>query len=128
MFTNKWLNNPCRYGFLFALCTEAFCALGGGSFGWTVLLFKLFILLQLAGVGLLIIAVGRRLQLARLDLPLYLFLWNPLVILHEVANGHNDLLIAFFILLAVYMATRQWWVLMLPALTAGFAVKYADLG
>jgi alpha-1,6-mannosyltransferase len=60
-------------------------------------------------------------------LGLYLVAWNPLVLLDVAANGHNDVALIFFVLLAIYVWVRGWPDLVLPALTLGALVKFTPL-
>jgi hypothetical protein len=52
------------------------------------------------------------------------FAWNPLALLEGVANAHNDILMVFFLLLAIYFAVsgRHW--LVIPALTLSVLTKF----
>jgi alpha-1,6-mannosyltransferase len=52
------------------------------------------------------------------------FAWNPLALLESAGNGHNDILMVFFLLLAVYFAAsnRRW--LVIPALTLSIFTKF----
>ncbi|MBY0402690.1 MAG: hypothetical protein K2X66_02240, partial [Cyanobacteria bacterium] len=58
---------------------------------------------------------------------LYLFGWNPLVLLHALANAHNDIVMAFFLMLAAYWMIKKNWLLILPTLVAGVFIKYSLL-
>src|SRR5581483_8309654 len=57
-------------------------------------------------------------------LGVYLVAWNPLVVLDVAGNGHNDIVMAFFVLLALYALARGWDGLVLPALTLGALIKF----
>jgi len=56
-----------------------------------------------------------------------LFAWNPLVIYETAGNGHNDITLAFFIILGVDMLLQQRFTLASLALTAGALVKFIPL-
>ncbi len=119
-----WFNDLCVYGFLFVRLERALAWLGGGDPHLTMLLFKATDLAAYAATAWLIAAAGRRLGLVRIDLALYLFLWNPMILIQHLANGHNDLLMALFVVLAIYLAAAELWLLVLPALAAGLLVKW----
>lgn len=89
-----------------------------------LLAYKLFSLIFLAVVaGLLAmwqVEAKRRWQV------LFLFLANPLVLFEVAGNGHNDIILAGFLVLAVMSLLRQSW-LALPALTASALVKVVTL-
>ncbi|MCA1619340.1 MAG: glycosyltransferase 87 family protein [Acidobacteria bacterium] len=125
MMWEHWVYNPNPYGFLFTLLARLLCRLGGGSWWATLLLFKAVNAAAYGFTGWLVWSGARRLGHARPALALYSFLWNPLVLLHHIANGHNDVLVGFTLALAAYLAVtgRDVWVL--PALAAAAALKYA---
>ena len=127
MMWEHWIYNPNPYGFLFSLLARALCGLGGGSWWATLLLFKAVNAAAYGFTGWLVWSGARRLGHARPSLALYSFLWNPLVLLHHIANGHNDVLIGCALALAAYLAVtgRDMWVL--PALAAAVMLKYAPL-
>lgn len=56
-----------------------------------------------------------------------LFLWNPLL-LFEIANeGHNDIIMVFFILLALYYLIREKFYSVIPLLTLSVMIKYISI-
>src|SRR6185436_18736554 len=57
-------------------------------------------------------------------LVLYLYTWNPIVLMQSLANVHNDILMAFGILVAAYFVLRgnpQW---SIPVLVLAGLIKY----
>lgn len=124
---NPWPDLPIPYGFLFAHVTRVISWLGGGHFMVTVALFKLLSAGVFAASAWLLWKCAARLGLERPDLILYLFGWSPLIILHHVANGHNDLLMALLALVGLYtlLIGREGW--SIPAVVAAGLVKYAAL-
>lgn len=127
MFTNHWVNNPCPYGFLFALTAKALCYAGAGHLNITTTLFKSANLLAHLAIGLLIWLSARRLGDAAPERASYLYLANPLILLHHLANGHNDILMAFFLTLAAFTLVRGWRLLTLPCLVAATLIKYSAI-
>jgi len=123
MFTPQWAYMPCVQGFLFALFTRTITAIGGGHLALTVTLFKVASVAAFGAIAMLIRAIGARIGLTRVDLALYLYLWSPLIVIHELANGHNDLLAAMFVMLAIWFAAAGLPFLVLPMLTAGAMIK-----
>lgn len=55
---------------------------------------------------------------------LYLFAWNPLVLLMAVGDGHNDAVMMALVLLAFWLALRERWALSFAALTLSAWIKY----
>jgi hypothetical protein len=55
------------------------------------------------------------------------FAWNPLALLEAAGNAHNDIVMVFFLLLAVYFAASQRRWLVIPALTLSILTKFVTL-
>lgn len=125
MLTNHWVNNPCPYGFLFANAAKWLCMLGSGDPILTLFLFKGANVLAHGVTAWLIWAGCRRMNLARPDLALYLYVWNPLILMHQLANGHNDILMGCLATLGVYLVLVEAWAWVVPVLVAATLMKYA---
>jgi hypothetical protein len=125
MIWDHWIYNPTPYGFLFTLLARLLAALGGGNWTLTLALFKAVNVAAYALTGWLVWSGAKHLGHERPLLALYSFLWNPLVLLHHLANGHNDILIGCALSLAAYLVVtgRDVWVL--PALASAVVLKYA---
>jgi hypothetical protein len=125
MLWEHWIYNPTPYGFLFMLLARGLTLLGGGNWALTLALFKATNAVAYALTGWLVWSGARHLGHERPTLALYSFLWNPLVLLHHLANGHNDVLIGSVLALAAYCVVtgRDRWVL--PAVAAATMLKYA---
>jgi hypothetical protein len=52
---------------------------------------------------------------------------DPLVLVHHIANGHNDLLVGCLIALSFYLALKGAHVWVIPVLAAATLLKYAPL-
>ena len=57
---------------------------------------------------------------------LYLFAWNPLVLLMAVGDGHNDIVMMALVLLALWLLMREHWVISFGVLTLSVWVKYTS--
>lgn len=129
MFTNHWVNNPCPYGFAFALWAKALAWLGHGNMLLTQLLFKLGNVAAYALAGLAIWGVTGRLGLApgtRLT-GLYLWLWSPLMLLHVIGNGHNDVMMGALVAASIWLGLAGQWLWVLPVLTLSVLIKYGSV-
>jgi hypothetical protein len=123
-----WVYNPCPYGFFFAHLANWLTHLAGPRFFTAFLLFKTLNLLLLAGTTWLIYIISRQLGLRRPGLSAYLFGANPLVLLHTMGNGHNDILLVFLLLASVAaLFSSRWRWACLPLLTLSILTKYASL-
>jgi alpha-1,6-mannosyltransferase len=135
MITDHWVNNPSPYGFLYLQIAKALCWLGGGSKAITLLVFKLGNLVVHGLTALLVwLGVSRmagknaQKPLAGLSaIALYLYLWNPLVLVHGLINAHNDMLMGLFVTLAGFMGIVGSVLWILPALMAATLIKYGAL-
>ncbi len=129
MLTDHWVNNPSPYGFLYLLLAKGLCMLGGGDKTATVYVFKLsnllihFAIAELIWTGATLIH-RRWGSIKHPELPLYLYLFNPLILIHSIANGHNDLWMGGFILLAAVCVLSEAWVWLIPSLIAATLFKY----
>jgi alpha-1,6-mannosyltransferase len=127
MVWDHWIYNPNPYGFLFTLLTRALCWLGGGNWFLTLLLFKTVNAAAYGFTGWLVWSGAKRLGHECPLLALYSFLWNPLVLMHHIANGHNDILIGCLLALAVYLVIRGADTWIIPVLAAATMLKYAPV-
>ena len=127
MQTNKnaWLDLPLVYGFVFASLIKGIAWLGQGSWWLTLALLKLVNAAAYLGASALLWFLSGSLGQRRRDVALYLFTWSPLILLHHIANAHNDLLVGYLVLLAIYFTVnrRGFWA---PAvLVIATMLKYA---
>ena len=128
MFTDHWVNNPSPYGFLYLQIAKALTVLGNGALPQTVLVFKGFNILMLFGMAALAWdAIRRTVSVDAARRTFYLVAWNPLILLHAIANGHNDIIMGFFLALAAWVATVGAFWAVIPALVAAVLIKYAPV-
>ena len=121
---NPWLDIPLPYGFLFALVSRIIAWLGRGSFWGTLALFSSLNLVMHAGIALLLWKAGRFLPEGNGKVVLYLYTWNPFVVLQYLADLHNDILVAFLVMLAAYVLLRDRPIWSIPLLVASGLIKY----
>jgi hypothetical protein len=124
MLWDHWIYNPNPYGFLFSLLCRLLALIGSGHWWLTLLLFKSVNVLAYGLTGWLVYAGARRLGQARPFRTLYLFLWNPLILMHHIANGHNDILAGCLLALSMYLAIVGAGVWIIPVLVAATLLKY----
>lgn len=123
MFYHQWLFNTCPYGFVFALESRAISEVAGRDYLLTVALQKSIAVVVFALHGA-VVWVGMRVFAVRDRVAgLYLYAWNPLLLLHHVGHAHNDLQMALGVALAVLAAVTGRWVLAFPALAFGVLIK-----
>jgi hypothetical protein len=125
MMRAHWIYNPNPYGFLFSLLARLLCWIGGGNFWLTLSLFKGVNVVAYALSAWLVWKATARLGHGGRVRSLYLLLWNPLILLHHVANGHNDILIGCLVALSIYLAITGALLWIIPVLVAATLLKYA---
>ncbi|MDH4378411.1 MAG: hypothetical protein QE263_00690 [Vampirovibrionales bacterium] len=132
MLTNHWISNPCPYGFAFALAAKQLVAWGGGVLSDTLALFKLTNALVHIGLGLLLAWVASKTQVNNPTAPWKAFAewtFHPLLLVHHLANGHNDVwmgaLLAGAVALSLSVQKRDVWALF--AITLSALMKYATV-
>ena len=123
MLYPAWPHITSPYGPLWTHLSVPIGVLGGPSLLTYLLLFKSLALgVHLLNSGL-IYAILMRWRPPYALAGTVLYAWNPLVLFESVANAHNDGLVIFFILLAVYLHLRGKFALALPVATCSFLVK-----
>ena len=126
LLADNWHDTVCAYGFLFARLAAAVVTLAGENREQTNLLFKL---VNVAALGLTVWLVDRGCRQAGVSRSVGIFLvaWNPLVLLHGLSNGHNDLLAGLGLVAAIVAARGRLWWAVLPLLAATALIKYSTV-
>jgi hypothetical protein len=122
-----WQDIPSPYGPLWSLLAGLPAALGGDSPLRNVLGFKALSMAFFLGAAWLVFLTARRMREDSAVAALLAFAWNPLVVWHVAGNGHNDVVMMFFVVLSLYALTRGWVAAAIVALAASALVKYATL-
>ena len=122
-----WHEIPMQYGPVLASVSIATSWLARDSFLVNQLLLKiLFALIHMANI-VLIVKLTRLIKPAMGNIPLFLYAWNPLVLFEVANNAHNDILMAFLILLSLYFYYSKKYVLVWPVLLLSVFTKYVTL-
>ena len=126
LLADNWHDTVCAYGFLFAELAAAVVAASGESREQTYLFFKL---VNVAALGLTVWLVDRGCRQACVSrsVGIWLVAWNPLVLLHGLSNGHNDLLAGLGLIAAIVAARGRLWWAVLPLLAATALIKYSTV-
>lgn len=117
-----WIDSPSVYGPAFS-AVAAGVTRAASSPAATVLGFKLVAAVASVATMLLTVAAARRLMPERTAFAAALVGWNPVVVFHGVAGGHNDALLGLAVAAAVLavLARRELWAT--AALALGTLVK-----
>jgi hypothetical protein len=101
--------------------------LAGDSIQLALHVLKFYTSLYYLGSAIVIYLIARQLTPGREILALALYAWNPFVVLRVAGNGHNDVVMFFFVLLAIYAFINERWALVLPLLMASALIKYVGV-
>lgn len=122
--TVTWTSQPTPYGALWLVLTVPGSLLAGDNLILNLYLMKGLVILSYLGATGLIWAILKHFNPSHRLAGTLLFAWNPLVLFETAGNGHNDMLMMFFALLAVYLLVREQWAWVLPTVIAAMLVKY----
>lgn len=122
-----WPDATSAYGPLWELLAAATSRVARDGVLANVLAFKLVGLAAYGGSVIVLAQILVRIAPARALQGVCLFALNPLVIYETAGNGHNDIVMVLFVVLAVCALTyrRHTWAAL--ALTAGALVKFIPL-
>lgn len=124
--TVVWPKTPAPYGPLWVLLTAPGSYLAGDDLTRNLFAMKVLPALFFLACVLLISSILKHLDPAHRLVGTLLFAWNPLVLFEAPGNGHNAIIMMFFVLLAVYFLVRRAWIWMMPALAASVLIQYAS--
>lgn len=120
-----WGQHPSPYGPLWLLLTVPGGLIANNDFLMSLIVMKFLPLPFFLGSVLIIAAILQRMDANYRLAGTLLFAWNPPVLLEAIGNGHNDLIMMFFVLFAIYLMIRRKWVWVIPVLVASILIKWA---
>ena len=122
----SYTHQPAPYGPLWFLLLFP-VRLGFDNIQAELHILKLYTSLYYLGSAVLVYLIAKRLTPGRETLALALYAWHPFIVLRIAGNGHNDVTMIFFVLLATWLAVTGRWRFVLPALAASALVKYVTV-
>lgn len=122
----SWAEQPSPYGPFWSLLTVILAPLMvfGDHAVLTVLGFKLLAAASYLGCAALVYVIVRRTRPEWALFAFVMFAWNPYVLLRTVGNGHNDLTMMVFALLALLATIERRWTWVFPLLALSVLIKY----
>jgi hypothetical protein len=120
---SPWPNERSVYGPLWQLLSLIPTAFSEHDVLRGIVAFKLLGLLAYVACSVVIWRLLQRLRPALAVAGTLLFAWNPLLQFELVGNGHNDVVMVLFVLLAVYALVAQWRLWVLPLLALAVLTK-----
>lgn len=115
------------YGPLWILLTGIPTALPDKHPELVLIGFKSLVVAFYLGTAAMIWLTLREISPANRAFGLAVFAWNPLVLLSVAANGHNDIVMMFFVAAATYLAVRGHWRWTIPVLVLAGLSKYVSV-
>ena len=101
--------------------------IGGDNINITLLLFKILAIIFNIGCIVLIYKITEQLR-PKLKIPLtLLYAFNPFILFEVVVEGHNDIVMAFFVLLALFFLIKEKHVCGFVFLVCSTLVKFISI-
>jgi len=122
-----WRKTISAYGPGWEITAGLSARLAGNDLLTNVFVFKLALAGFMAGCAGLIAAILRRIAPDRALAGVVLFLWNPVVLYETIGQGHNDVAMLFWMLLAVWLLLKKRYTLTIVALLIGMLFKYIPI-
>ena len=119
-----WRGLPQTYGPLWALCSAGISSLAINQLYLSVILFKFAGFLGHLLLGVLLFLIAKTLSIEKCRSIVYLYLWNPFLLVEFCNNGHNDVWMIVAGIAAYYFLLRGKGILTLPLLTLAALIKY----
>ena len=122
-----WRGDPSPYGPMWEALAAGASLPGGDSLWFNLVMFKLLVAVA---YGVSVALTYGILRAVRPDWALrgtLFFAWNPLVLFEVPGNGHNDAIVAMFVLAGLYALALGWRAAVLPALAAGVLTKFVPI-
>lgn len=123
----SWAGQPAPYGPLWPILAGPAALFTGDHYLIGLYAFKLIAAASYVGCAVMIWRLVARTRPGEETLAVLLFAWNPFVVLRVVGNGHNDLVMMFFVLVALELALRRHWNYAFVAFACSALIKYVSL-
>ena len=101
----EWASAPSPYGPVWQVLSLGAYAAGSGDFLRQVYALKILMIASYLGCAALIYLILKQRQPKWAVAGTIAFAWSPLVLLEVAQNGHNDIIMIFFLLAAVWALT-----------------------
>ncbi len=119
-----WPYTPSAYGPLWEILAGITAIKAGEGVMQNVIAFKLLSGIFLLGSIVMVALILHRKSPQNALAGTLLLAWNPVVLFEIWGNGHNDMSIVFWILVAIWAIDRRFFTVAIMALVAGILFKY----
>lgn len=123
----RWTHRTYPYGPSWLLLTVPLSYIGFNYFLLTFFLFKTLIAAAFLGTAYFIEKIVRKINPGKEIFALTLFALNPLVIVESIVSGHNDGVMMFFAMGAVYFFLKKQYILWFLFFIFSVGVKFATI-
>lgn len=123
-YVPAWQDFPSVYGPVWYAISALTVPLAGDGLWANLLAQKLIAVAFLVGTTALAMLTAGRIRPGATVTAGVLVGWNPLLLFETAGNAHNDIVMVFFALAALYAVARRWWVAVFPLLALSVASKY----
>jgi hypothetical protein len=103
----EWRDAPSPYGSLWEWLSLGAFYLSGGDFLSHLFALKIVAVLAYLGCAWLVYRILQQLQPQWAIAGTISFAWSPLVLLESIQNGHNDIVMVFFLLAAMWVFNKS---------------------
>lgn len=123
------VNSPCIYGPLFAMLCAGFTTFGGTKYMLMIFLFKLLNAACHIGITVMVYFGVKQISSSKqhAQQAAYLYGCSPFMLLHHIANAHNDIVLAFFTVLSFFLYLKRKFAFVMLSCIAGIGIKYISL-
>ena len=125
-YYTAWRNSVSAYGPAWEMLAGLITRAGNGVIA-NVILFKLVLGGHAGGVRGVDRVILRRVAPERMLAGVVLLVWNPVVLFETIGNGHNDIAMMMWVLLAAWCVLKRRYTLAVLALIGGALIKYIPL-
>lgn len=119
--------NKTGYGPLFTLISIILNLLAGQDMNTSIYLYKSFTALCVIGGAIILYKIVEIVHPHKAVLLTFAFMWNPFLLFEAVNNGHNDAIVLFLNLLAIYLLIRGKYLWVLPVVVSSVLIKYVTV-
>ncbi len=117
----------CPYGPVFTIFTLLIDRLAGQNFFLTADLLRISMVGFLLGSLFLIHRILEIIKPEKANQYTLIMAWNPLVLFEVANNGHNDIMVLFFMLFAIYCLVKEARLWVIPLLLVSVLIKYVTV-
>ncbi len=118
------LSVPSIYGPLWMSLSLPLAKISGHNIFLGITLFKIFAIIFNFSCLFLIYKIVKLLNFKNRNLAILLYAWNPLILFEIINDGHNDIVMIFFILLSICFLLKEKYYFIMPALILAILIKY----